>query len=219
LSTVGRMAAGMAHEINNPLEGMSNYLVLAREALARQQLDEAQRCLAKVREGLDRAAGVVRQVLAHADPAHAPAALVDLVPTILQTVEFVRSRPEFKSIRFEVDLPEALSPIRGRPVMLGQVFLNLLLNACEAQPDGGEVTVTGDATGGFVHVEISDRGPGIPKADADRIFEPFYTTKRSTGLGLSICHSIVREHGGEISAVNRKEGGASFKLRFPAGPA
>ena len=101
--------------------------------------------------------------------------------------------------------------------MLGQVFLNLLLNACEAQPAGGEVRVGARQEGSRVLVEIADRGPGISPADAGKIFEPFYSTKHSTGLGLSICYAIARQHGAELRAEERRGGGAVFKLAFPLG--
>lgn len=215
LGTVGRLAAGMAHEINNPLEGMSNHLILATEALARGESAEAARQLDAVRRGLERAAGIVRQVLAHADPAHAPRVPLDLQGVLRQSLELVRSRPEFGAIRFELDVPARLPEVRGNPVLLGQVLLNLLLNACEAQPAGGEVAVRAFADGGAVRVEIGDRGPGVNPADAARVFEPFYSTKSSTGLGLSICWSIIGAHGGEIGVEPRPGGGAVFFLRLP----
>jgi signal transduction histidine kinase len=215
LGTVGRLAAGMAHEINNPLEGMSNYLSLARGSLARGDPGAAQRQLDRVAEGLERAAAVVRQVLQHADPARAPRTELDLNATLMQSVEFVRSRREFAAVRFAIDLAQPAPILLGSQVLLGQLFLNLILNACEAQPAGGEVSVITRAGGGTIDLEIADRGPGVPATDAARIFEPFYSTKESTGLGLSICHAIVRQHDGEIHVENRKGGGAAFKLRFP----
>ena len=100
--------------------------------------------------------------------------------------------------------------------MLGQVAVNLMLNACEAQPKGGEVRVSARSEDGQVVAEFADRGPGITASDGARIFEPFYSTKDSTGLGLSICHSIVKQHAGELSVASREGGGAVFKLKLPA---
>ena len=216
LTTVGRLAAGMAHEINNPLEGMSNYMVLASDALARDDVAAARRHLDKARSGLDAVAAVVRQILMHADPAVAPRAAIGLSETVMQAVELVRSRAEFATIRFQCDVPAAGPAVMGNQVLLGQVFMNLALNACEAQPHGGEVKVAVFAEeGGWAVVEFADRGPGISPGDAERIFEPFYSTKGSTGLGLSICHAIARQHGGSLSASDRPGGGASFVLRLP----
>src|SRR5262245_46102330 len=216
LTTVGRLAAGIAHEINNPLEGMANYLVLAREALARRDVPGAERHLASVKEGLDRTAGIVRGVLAHADPAKAPLTPLDLVQVLRESAQFMASRKEFGEVRFAVELGEAPLLMRGSPVMLGQVAVNLILNACEAQPRGGEVRVSARRESGNVVAEFADRGPGIGETEGARIFEPFYSTKDSTGLGLSICHSIVKEHSGELSVAPRHGGGAVFKLTLPA---
>jgi signal transduction histidine kinase len=216
LATVGRLAAGMAHEINNPLEGLSNYVALARDALARGDTEETGRSLVAAAEGVRRACSVVEQVLAHADPSEAPVTAVDLAAAARETLAFVGSRPEFAGIRFDVDLPDGLPRVSGRPVQLGQVLLNLVLNACEAQPQGGEVRVAARAANGRVAIEIADRGPGVPEGDATRIFEPFYSTKHSSGLGLSVCHAIVTGHGGTIAVEPRPGGGAAFRLDLPA---
>jgi signal transduction histidine kinase len=216
LATVGRLAAGIAHEINNPLEGMANYLTLARDALARGEAAAAEARLRSVREGLDRAAGIVRQVLAHADPSAAPRTQVDLARVLEETARFVQSRPEFRNVDFALELPTAPLLVLGNAVMLGQVAVNLILNACEAQPGGGRVEVRAHRERGQVVAEVADRGPGIPEGDRQRIFEPFYSTKDSTGLGLSVCHSIVREHGGELLATGREGGGSVFRMRLPA---
>jgi signal transduction histidine kinase len=216
LTTVGRLAAGIAHEINNPLEGIANYLTLAREALDRGDTEAARRRLEGVGQGLERAAMVVRQVLSHADPAESPKAPLDLNRVLAETTEFVRSRPEFARVRFELALAESSLVVVGSPIMLGQVALNLVVNACEAQPAGGEVRVSSRRDDGRAVAEIADRGPGIAEADRARIFEPFFSTKNSTGLGLSICHSIVGQHGGALEALPREDGGTVFRLILPA---
>jgi signal transduction histidine kinase len=100
--------------------------------------------------------------------------------------------------------------------MLSQVAANLILNACEAQPGGGEVRVRSGRQDGRVVAEVADRGPGVAEADRHRIFEPFFSKKESTGLGLSICHSIVRQHSGELTVAPREGGGAIFSLKLPA---
>jgi signal transduction histidine kinase len=215
LTTVGRLAAGIAHEINNPLEGMSNYLTLAREALARGDVEAASRHVGSVRQGLERAAGIVRQVLAHADPAKAPRTPVDLNQVLNETEAFVESRKEFAHVAFALDLsPEPLL-VRGNPVMLGQVATNLIVNACEVQPGRGEVRLSSRREGPHAVAEFADRGPGIPEADRQRVFEPFFSTRDSTGLGLSICHTIVRQHDGELEVVPREGGGSVFRMRLP----
>jgi signal transduction histidine kinase len=215
LITVGRLAAGIAHEINNPLEGMANYLSLLRDALERGDLDAARRRLDGVRQGLDRAASVVRQVLAHSDSARAPRGTVDLNRVLADTVAFVGSRPEFSRVRFETALADTPLLVEGNAVMLGQVALNIIVNACEAQPQGGEVRVSSAGENARVVAEVADRGPGIADLERQRIFEPFFSTKNSTGLGLSICHAIVRDHGGEVVALPREAGGTVFRVALP----
>src|SRR6185436_1265197 len=116
----------------------------------------AERQLARVAEGLDRAASVVRQALQHSDPARAPLSPLDLNATLMQSVEFVRSRREFAAIRFQLDLAQPPPVVLGSQVLLGQLFLNLILNACEAQPDGGEVRVDTRRGDGAVVLEIAD---------------------------------------------------------------
>jgi signal transduction histidine kinase len=216
LTTVGRLAAGIAHEINNPLEGMSNYLSLARDAAARGDSEAAGRHIAAVKQGLDRAAGVVRGVLAHADPAKAPMAPLDLDGVLRETCDFVRSRREFAHVEIALELGAEPIVVQGSPVMLGQVATNLIVNGCEAQPGGGEVRVVLRRDGRKAVVEFQDRGPGVPEADRERVFEPFFSTKDSTGLGLSICHTIVAQHGGELTVAPRAGGGAVFRMRLPA---
>jgi signal transduction histidine kinase len=216
LGTVGRLAAGMAHEINNPLEGVANHLTLAEEAMGRGSIEAARERIGLVREGVHRVSAVVRQVLAHADPATAMQSEVDLVPLLHQTIAFVRSRPEFSAIRFEVRPPAGPLLVRGAPALLGQVFLNLLVNAGEAQPAGGEILVETRRAADDVVVEVADRGPGVTPEEAGRIFEPFYSTKHSTGLGLSICYAIISRHGGDLTVSARAGGGARFRIRLPA---
>ena len=106
--------------------------------------------------------------------------------------------------------------MHGNPVMLGQVAMNLIVNACEVQPAKGEVRVLSRREDGHVVAEFADRGPGIPEADRQRVFEPFFSTKDSTGLGLSICHTIVLQHDGELEVSPREGGGSVFRLRLPA---
>jgi signal transduction histidine kinase len=216
LTTVGRLAAGMAHEINNPLEGMSNWLTLARQELARGRVAEAESHLARVKEGLDRAAGIVRQALAHAEPSSAARTVIDLQRVIGDASRLVQSRREFARIAFALELGQEPLLVRGNEVMLGQVALNLILNACEMQPDGGEVRVLSRCEEGRVVAEFADRGPGVPEADRHRLFEPFFTTRSSTGLGLSISHSIVRQHEGELAFLPREGGGSIFRLTLPS---
>jgi signal transduction histidine kinase len=215
LATVGRVVAGIAHEINNPLEGMLNYLTLAKEDLERADIASVRRRLEGVQEGMERVVGTVRQVLAQVDPASAPPNPVDVCDLSRQTVAFVESRRAYRETNFLVELPDEPLMVLGNSVMLGQVLMNLVLNACEAQPQGGEVWLTADRSDGRIRVGVADRGPGISPAIQARIFEPFFSTKGSTGLGLSVCNTIVAQHGGELEVENRDGGGAVFRVTLP----
>jgi two-component system sensor histidine kinase DctS len=141
---------------------------------------------------------------------------VDLHEVLRETERFVESRPEFGHIRFSLELAEGPLLVRGSPVMLGQVAVNLILNACEVQPEKGEVVVSSRREDGQALVEFADRGPGVAEADRPRVFEPFFSTKDSTGLGLSICHTIVGQHEGELSVHPREGGGSLFRMKLPA---
>ncbi len=214
LSTVGRLAAGMAHEVNNPLEGMANYLALLEEDLGAGRLEEARQALPRLREGLGRAAGIIRQVLQLSNPASAPMGPVDVRATLAEAVEFVRGNREFNAIQLVTDLPEGLPAVRGNHLLLGQMFLNLLLNACQAQPEGGTVEVTARLEDGRVVARVADRGPGVPEEERERVFEPFFSSRHSTGLGLSVCRRIAEQHGAALRLRGRTGGGAEFTLEL-----
>ncbi|MFN7960812.1 MAG: ATP-binding protein [Thermoanaerobaculia bacterium] len=218
LSSLGRLAAGMAHEVNNPLEGMGNYLTLLEEDLAGGRQADAQRHLARVREGLARAAGAVRGVLTFAAPGRSPAEPMDLSALLAETVEFTRGNPAFAGIEIHLEAPAGPVPLVGHRVTLGQLFLNLLLNACQAQPGGGRIEVTLGASEAEAEVTVRDRGPGLAEEVQARLFEPFVSTRGSTGLGLAVCHGIVAAHSGSITGANAPGGGALFRVRLPRRP-
>ncbi len=215
LASVGRLAAGIAHEINNPLEGMSNYLGLLETDLCSNRTEGNLEMVVRVREGLDRVAGIIRQVLTFSDPGTVPHAPVDLNEILDETIRFVRSNPSFRQIAVSFRSPQGEIRILGNRVTLGQLFLNLLMNACQVQADGGQIEVATMQDNEKAIVLVADCGPGFPPDVLPRIFEPFYSTRGSTGLGLSVCHGIVSEHRGRIQATNRPEGGAIFCIEFP----
>jgi signal transduction histidine kinase len=214
LSTVGRLAAGMAHEVNNPLEGMANYLRLLEEDLETGRVEEARRALPRLKEGLERAAGIIRQVLQLSNPASAPLGPVDVAVVLAEAVRFVRGNREFRGVEFVTDLPRELPAVTGNRLLLGQLFLNLLLNACQVQPGGGTVEVTAALDGEKVVARVADRGPGIPESERERVFEPFYSSRHSTGLGLSVCQRIAAQHGSALRLQSRPGGGAEFSIEL-----
>ncbi|HLV01361.1 MAG TPA: HAMP domain-containing sensor histidine kinase, partial [Acidobacteriota bacterium] len=127
-----------------------------------------------------------------------------------------KSSPLFSNIDLQFHFEEGDYRVKGNPVTLGQVSLNLLLNAAQVQPNGGEVRVEGSTGESKVVIKVIDRGPGISEEAMSHLFEPFYSGRSSTGLGLSLCLGIIRQHGGSIKAENRPKGGASFMVTLPA---
>jgi signal transduction histidine kinase len=235
LRALGTLVAGVAHEINNPLTFVSGSLELAtrglRSMLATDEgsdlrLDPKRvlRALEDARVGTERIASIVSTLsrFAHVEPEDPDAVDVHRVLEGAATLAAAAMRGRATLTKRYGDLPI----IVGSEARLGQVFLNLLVNAAQVFPRGegkdGNVTITTGATDDGVFVEITDDGPGIPADLAARIFEPFFTTKpagEGTGLGLSISHDIVSSHGGMLSVHSREGEGATFRVDLPMRPA
>ncbi|HXT20052.1 MAG TPA: ATP-binding protein, partial [Thermoanaerobaculia bacterium] len=215
LASVGRLAAGVAHEVNNPLEGVFNYLALVEEDVEKGDVERARRGVARIREGLGRVAAVMRQMLSLSDPGRVEKAPLDLRETIARAAEFVGSHRALREVAIRLDLPPAPLRVEGNAVTLGQLFLNLLLNAGQCQSGRGEVEVHGRAENDRAVVRVADRGPGISAEALPHLFEPFFSTRGSIGLGLAVCAGIVRDHGGSIRAGNRDGGGAELVVELP----
>jgi signal transduction histidine kinase len=215
LARVGRMAAGVAHEVNNPLEGMSNYLTLLEEDLAAGEVEGARRLVPRVREGLDRVAAVIRGMLALSDPGRGEKRPLDLRLPVEQAMSFMAAQRVYAGVTLRADLADEPVTVEGNATTLGQLVLNLLLNAAQCQPAGGEVEIRCGVTERRAIVRVADRGPGFPPEASERLFEPFYSTRGSTGLGLAVCHSIALDHGGTLQAGNRPDGGAEVILELP----
>jgi signal transduction histidine kinase len=215
LASVGRLTAGLAHEINNPLEGMSNYLALLEDDLKNGSLDTSLEFVEKVREGLTRAAGVTRRALTFAEPGRKPDTLIDLFKVVQDTVNFVKSNRLFRGIEVRINQSDLNPTVLGNPVTLGQAFLNLLLNAAEIQGETGDIEIDFSTEGKLVCVAVADSGPGIDEEALPKVFDPFFSGRGSTGLGLSICRSIIERHEGTISAANQPGGGAVFVVSIP----
>jgi C4-dicarboxylate-specific signal transduction histidine kinase len=215
LASVGRLAAGVAHEVNNPLEGVFNYLSLLEEDLAAGDVERSRRNVGRIREGLGRVAAVMRQMLSLSDPGRVEKAPLDLREPIARAAEFVRSHRALHEVTIRLELPTQPVAVEGNAVTLGQLFLNVLLNAGQVQGGRGEVEVRCRGDGGRAVVRVADRGPGLtPEAQA-RLFEPFFSTRGSIGLGLAVCAGIARDHGGSIRAANRDGGGAEVTVELP----
>lgn len=217
LAAVGRLAAGVAHEVGNPLGAITGYAALARAKVeAGAPRAEVADFLARIAGETERIDSIVRELLDFARP-EPPALRPTPVAAALDTaLRLARVQARFRSVTAAVDLPPDLPPVIGDVRRLAQVLLNLLLNAADAMDGAGEVRVTGRADGAFVEVVVADRGRGIAPQDLPRVFEPFFTTKPpglGTGLGLSVCYGILASFGGSIAAESGPAG-ASFRLRL-----
>jgi signal transduction histidine kinase len=217
LAAVGQMAAGMAHELRNPLTSMK---LLVQAAGARDSTGLGGRDLAVLEEEITRLEGLVQTFLHFARPPEPEKRRVELREVVGQTVGLVAGRAAVCQGRVECVLPPEPVPVIVDPGQVRQVLLNLLINALEAVPGGGTVRVRAQ-TGAdrWVTLRVEDDGCGLPASLGSRIFAPFVSTKETgLGLGLSICKRIVEAHGGTIDAASRPEGGAIFTVRLPLAP-
>jgi PAS domain S-box-containing protein len=220
LASLGRLAAGVAHEINNPLTLVSGYAELLRDSVADPQLREQ---AAVIVEEVQRIAGIVRNLLTFARQQPATAIPCDVNGILgrlcsLTASQFQKAKVELM-LRCEPGLPQVVA----NPGELEQVFLNLMINALEAMPRGGRLTVDTQCAhvdgGPWVEIRFADTGCGIKEEYIDRIFEPFFTTKevgKGTGLGLSVSYGIVRKYGGTIDVSSEEGRGSVFVVRLPA---
>jgi two-component system NtrC family sensor kinase len=217
LAAVGTLAAGVAHELNNPLMSLGLQARKLRQEAERHGFSEDVRSsLAQIGEAAGRMEAIIADLLFVARPSETPQAHVDVGEVMKSTVALLRAgSPHCPPIRLEID---PLPPIRAFASKLGQVFLNVLRNAVQAtelRPDG-EVVVRGRVAGDSLEVEVADNGVGIPAAVLSRVAQPFFTTKpQGTGLGLWISQSLMAEHGGQLFVKSVPERGTTVTLRLP----
>ena len=209
LAGVGRLAAGVAHELNNPLAVILGYVRLLRKR-ASGDLDDD---LAVVEQETLRCKDIVRDLLDLSRPLQAGQEPLDLRSTSDDVVATLRGAHTLDGVEVEVD---GHATAQGNPSKIRQVVANLVRNAAEAAGRGGRVQVKVGSVESQASVEVHDSGPGLDGRVADRLFEPFFTTKeRGTGLGLAISRAIARAHGGDVDARNAPGGGATFTLTLP----
>ncbi len=217
LSSIGLLAAGVAHEVNTPLAVISTYAqMLAKQVSGDEQKSKL---LEKIAKQTFRASEIVNSLLNFSRTSPTEFAEVDLNRVIRETVGLIEHQFQKTGVTTLPSLAEDLPSVRGNSGKLQQIFLNLFINARDAMPAGGSLTVRTWAEGGFAHIEIADTGQGIPPENLARIYDPFFTTKapkKGTGLGLSITYGIVQEHNGIIEVDSVLGRGTRFRLEFPA---
>jgi len=217
LTSLGLLAAGVAHEVNTPLAVISNYI----QMLAKQmpEGDPRQSLIEKIVKQTFRASEIVNNLLNFSRTGAAEVDNVDVNRVVEETLSLVAHPMKTARIQIVKELGQSLPPVHGSANKLQQVFLNLFLNARDAMPGGGMLEVRTAAHNGSVEIEVADTGSGIAREDIHRIFDPFFTTKangRGTGLGLSVSYGIIKEHAGKIDVRSTPGKGTSFHVEFPA---
>jgi signal transduction histidine kinase len=218
LASIGTLAAGVAHEINNPIGGMQNAV---HRLLQAPDLGERQRTyLQLVQDGLQRIARTARRLLDFS-PRQATPGRFALSTAIDGARALVEHRAQGANVRFEVDVAPGLPPVHGDQHEIQQVMLNLFLNSLDALAErpAGCIRVRARAEGGRVLLQVDDDGPGMDPALVGRVFDPFFSSKGrpdASGLGMFICYSIVQNHGGEIAVETRPGEGFTVRIALPA---
>ena len=218
LASVGEMAAGLAHEIKNPLAGIRGAIDVLADDYAQE--DPRREVMGQVQDQITRLNKTVNDLLFFGKPGQPEFAYVDINELIKQTLLFVAQHPEAKKVNRVEELTRNLPPVWIDRKQIQQVLLNILINALQAMSDGGVLTVLTDQVvrdgQEWIRVEICDTGPGISIEEMEKIFTPFYTTKtQGTGLGLPICRQLMESNGGALRVDSQVGQGSCFTLELP----
>jgi len=216
LTSIGLLAAGVAHEVNTPLAVISSYSQMLRKEISPE--DSRYKLLEKIIKQTFRASEIVNNLLNFSRTNATEFAEVDVHQVIRDTIALLEHQFQSARIRVEQDF-RAEDPITaGNAGKLQQVFLNLFVNARDAMPEGGEIRVITDTMNSKLEIIVHDTGSGISGENITKIYDPFFTTKRpgkGTGLGLSVSYGIVQEHGGTMTVESKPGTGTSFRLELP----
>ncbi|MBM3791234.1 MAG: PAS domain S-box protein, partial [Acidobacteria bacterium] len=216
LSSIGLLAAGLAHEVNTPITGISSYTQMLLKGMP--DSDRRKSILEKIEKQTFRAAEIVNGLLNFARMNGTEFSDVDINRLIQESLNLLDHQFKHSLVRVQPSLDQSVPPVFGNAGKLQQVFINLFLNAKDAMPSGGLIEVRTEMNDSMVIVDITDTGVGISDENMKRIFDPFYTTKRSgkgTGLGLAITYGIIQEHGGRIFVDSVPDRGTHFRLKLP----
>lgn len=221
LAAVGRLSAGVAHEIGNPLAAIRGLLDLMQ--MGDLEPDEEREFVARIQRESERIHHTIRDLLdfsrSEPDDGGRVESSADLGEVVSDTVKLVDRQSRFREIELALELDPDLPRVRGDHERLRQLLLNLLFNAADALGGRGHIRVRTSNGNNVIRLIVEDDGPGIDDTILDQVFDPFVTTKpagQGTGLGLAVCHTIVERLGGSIEASNREQGGATFEVTLPA---
>lgn len=221
LASLGRMAAGVAHELNSPLTGIVTFAHLMLKRIPQENTQDIED-LKVIIDQAERCSRIVRGLLGFSRKTASEKSKVDMNILLESTLSMVRNQAKFHNIAFDVSLEKGIPEVAADPNQIQQVFLNLLINSADAMEERGGVTIASrmvkDNGSKFIEIEFTDTGPGIPEDIRGKIFEPFFTTKpegKGTGLGLSVSYGIIKKHGGQIFVKSGPAEGASFFIRLP----
>ena len=226
MASLGKLAATVAHELNNPLGGILNYAKLVERVVRDEKLDEAgkrevQRYLAAIQQESRRSGDIVRNLLLFARPSQASFAPVRLSQIIERSLLLIQHRMAMASIACEYQPTEQNDLLTCDPDQIQQVLVALLMNAIEAMEDGGTLRLAVTPTASTIELVVADTGVGIPEDAIGHIFEPFFSTKdkeSGVGLGLAVVYGIVQGHHGTIDVTSQPGKGATFTVRLPRSP-
>jgi signal transduction histidine kinase len=214
LFALGQLSAGLAHEVRTPLASIAGAAgILERHNSLRPRDAE---CLAIITKECHRLNRLVTHFLDFARPRTPRFRPVEVEPLLRSAIELAAHATSGKPVSLRCEIAPTISAVECDAELLQQVLLNLLINAIQAMPEGGEVLLSAAPRDRQLLVQVKDQGGGIGPADLQRIFDPFFTTKESgTGLGLSVAHQIVSQHGGILSAFANPEKGMTFAVQLP----
>jgi two-component system, NtrC family, sensor kinase len=222
MASIGRLAAGVSHEINNPLAIIGENAGIIMDILTfsdgADKKDKIIKHLNSITNSVERCSKITHRLLGFAKRMEAKIENINVYSLVEEVVGFIQREAKIRNVNIHIDHEKNIPDIESDRGQLQQVILNIVNNALDAVPEGGYIKINIEQVSkDFIQVAIADNGPGIPKSDLDRIFEPFYTTKKEsgTGLGLSITYGIIQKLGGTIDVKSKLDGGTTFFIRIP----
>jgi len=219
LAAIGTFSSGIAHELNNPLNNISLSTDTLLEEFDSMDKEEIREILEDIMTQTERASKIVRNLLEFSREKAPSISLLKIKDVVDSTARLIDNELRIKGVHLEICVGESLPRVLGDSHKLQQVFLNLFINAIQAMPGGGLIHVeTREEPKGFIRIDVSDSGQGIPQDKIDKIFDPFFTTKavgQGTGLGLSIVYSIIKKHGGHLEVKSKPGVGTTFSVFLP----